>query len=183
MCDPVTATYVLMATAGGLTAYSQVEQGQSAKATAKYNAREMQNQAINTRNKGTEEENIQRQKTAELISRQRAQLGANGVDIDSGSAADLQQDSAILGEVDALRIRTNFTDQADTLNRQSELTLQQGKAAARAGNLAAFGTVLTTAASMGAFSASPAAAGGSGGQALAGSPVDSSWYDSASAFA
>jgi hypothetical protein len=178
MCDPVTAALVLTAAAGGVTAYSQVQQGHNARDVARYNAREMENQATNTRNKGTEEENIQRQKTAELLSRQRAQLGANGIDIDSGSAADLQQDTEILGEIDALRIRTNYADEAATIDRQAGLTKLQGENANRAGKLSAFGTVLTTAASMGAFAGSSAATGG--GQSLAGSPVDSSWYDSSS---
>ena len=100
MCDPVTMT-TLAIVAGGTQAYSQVQQGKTAKATGDFNAREMENQATSIQNKGTEEENIKRRETAEFLSKQRALLGASGIDIDTGSAGDLQQDTDLLGEVDS----------------------------------------------------------------------------------
>lgn len=183
MCDPVTAS-TLMVVAGATQAYGQVEQGRNARDVAEYNARELENQAISTRNKGVEEENIQRRKTAQLQSLQRAQLGAAGVDIDMGSAADIQQDTELLGEVDALRIRTNFEDQATQMERQGALTLQQGKRAERAGYISAAGTLLGSmagAASVeGGIFSSAGGAGSTG--SLAGSPVNAKWYNSSSSF-
>lgn len=164
MCDPVTMS-TLAVVAGGVQAYSQIQQGQSASAAADYNARELENQATSIRNKGTEEENIKRRETAEFKARQRAMLGASGIDIDSGSAADLQQDTDLLGEVDALRIRRNFNERADVADTQAEITAAEGRAAKRASNLAAAGTILSTGASVGRvnpkwFSSSSAAVTG-----------------------
>jgi hypothetical protein len=147
-----------------MTAYSANEQGQSAKSTARYNAREAENEAIRTRNKGTEEEVKHRRGVAELQSRQRAQLGAANVDLRSGSALDVQEDAKLLGEVDSLRVRTNFSDQASALDRSSVLTNIQGSNAQRAGQLQAAGSLIQ--------------AGAAGVQA---SGVSSKWYDPNSA--
>ena len=174
MCDPVTMT-TLAVVAGATQAYSQVQAGRTAEATGNYNAREMENQATSIRNKGTEEENIKRRETAEFLSKQRAMLGASGIDIGSGSAADLQQDTELLGEVDALRIRRNFTDQAETVERQSELTRSEGRSAKRAANLSALGTVLTTAATVGMINA-PVPAGAAAPAATSGGTVAPKWY-------
>jgi len=177
MCDPVTMT-TLSIVAGGTQAFSQVQQGKEAMGVARYNAREQENQATAIRNKGVEEENIQRRQTAETLSLQRAQLAASGIDIDAGSAGDLQADTELLGEVDALRVRTNFLDQADTVDRQADLTISQGRAARRASNLAAVGTVLSTAATVGMINAPvPAASAGAAGAASGSNgAVASKWY-------
>lgn len=156
MCEPTTMTVMALTAAAGATqAYSQIQQGRATEASANFNAREMENQATRIRNKGVEEENIQRRSTAEFLARQRAMLGASGIDIQSGSAADLQQDTEVLGEVDALRVRRNFSEQADVAERQALQTRAEGKAAKRAANVSALGTVLTTAASVGMMGAKP----------------------------
>lgn len=160
MCEPTTVTMTYLAIASGaVSAASQIQQGNEANAVAKYNAREQENQATRVRNKGTEEENIKRRETAEFLSKQRAMLGASGIDLGSGSAADLQQDTELLGEVDALRIRSNFDDQATQMERQAELTRQQGRSAKRAGQISALGTALSTAATVGMINATPVGAG------------------------
>lgn len=154
MCEPTTVTMTYLAIAAGATqAYSQVQQGKDAMGTARFNARELENQATDIRNKGTEEENIKRRENAEFLSQQRAMLGASGIDIDSGSAGDLQQDTQLLGEVDALRIRRNFQDQADVAERQSVQVLAEGRAQRRAANTKALGTALSTAATVGMINA------------------------------
>lgn len=175
MCDATTALYVATA----LSAYSSVQQGEQAKDVAQYNAREQENQATQTRNKGVEEENIHRQKVAQLRARQRAQLGANNIDIDSGSAIDLQEDTQLLGEVDALRIRRNYSDQAEQMERQAELTRIQGDKAQKAGYINATATVL------GAIAGGMMGGGGSTGAGkanVAGTPVNRAWYNSDSSF-
>lgn len=160
MCDPVTGTLVASSLLG---AYSSVQQGRSAKAVARYNAREAENEAVRVRSKGTEEENRHRQRVAQLQSRQRAQLGASGVDLESGSALAIQEDTELFGEVDALRIRSNFADQAQALDRGAGLTRQQGRSASRAGNLQAVGSLIGAAGS------------------IAGAGVASKWYSPNSA--
>ena len=123
-----------------MTAMSASQASSDAKAkgaydrdVGQYNARLAENEATEVRNKGTEEENIQRRKVAELQSKQRAKLGAAGVDLDSGSAFQLLEDTEIQGEADALRIRSNFNDEANSLDQQAMLTGLQGEAANSAG--------------------------------------------------
>ena len=139
MCEP---TAILMIASAAYSANQQIKQGKFQKGTAEYNARVAENEAEETRNAGVERENIQRRKTAELLSKQRAQLGAGNVDLSSGSALQLQEETVALGEADALRIRSNFANQAESLETGAELTRREGEFAASAGRGAAFGTLL-----------------------------------------
>lgn len=140
MCDPVTALVVASTVVSTASAY---QQGQYQEDIAEYNARVSENEATRVRNIGVDEENKQRRQTAELISRQRTQLAASGVDIGTGSALQLQEDAALLGEIDALNIRENFAEQATALERGTVSGRSQGRAAARAGTTQAFGTLLS----------------------------------------
>lgn len=142
MCEPTTIMAVMAVASAAVGAYSAVEQGKNARSVARYNAREAENEAVRTRNRGIEEEVKHRRQVAELQSRQRAQLGASNVDLRSGSALDIQEDAQLLGEVDSLRVRTNFEEQASSLERGGSLTRSQGNAAARAGNVQAVGSLL-----------------------------------------
>jgi len=126
----------------GYQANQQRQQGKFRKGVADYNARVAENEAEQTRNVGVERENLQRRKTAELLSKQRAQLGASGVELTSGSALQLQEDTQTLGEADALRIRSNFEGRAGALDTGAALTTQQGEFEESAGNSAAVGTLL-----------------------------------------
>lgn len=142
MCEPTTIMAAVAVVSAAFTANQQVKQGKFQNATAKYNARVAENEAEETRNAGVEAENIQRRKTAELLSKQRAQLGAGNIDLTSGSALQLQEETVALGEADALRIRSNFSNQASSLDTGAALTTSQGEFAESAGKGAAFGTLL-----------------------------------------
>lgn len=148
MCEPTTIAYGVLALSAVIQGYSSYEQGKFDEGVAKYNARQDENQATQTRNKSTEEENKQRRFTAELISKQKAEAAAGGVDINSGSALQLQTDSALLGEVDALRIRQNFGDAANSLDDRAGLTLAKGDNARKSGRNE-FGASLISAAGQG----------------------------------
>jgi hypothetical protein len=123
-------------------AQAQRKQGKFQKGVAAYNARVAENEAQETRNIANEAENIQRRKTAELLSKQKAQLGAAGVELTSGSPLQLQEDTLTLGEADALRIRSNFESRIASLQTGAELTRQQGEFAEAAGTTRAAGTIL-----------------------------------------
>lgn len=139
MCDPVT---VVMVASAVYTADQQRKQGKYQNAVAKYNARVAENEAEETRRVGVEKENIQREKTAQLLSKQRAQLGAANIDLSSGSALQLQEDTQVLGEADALRIRSNAENRALSLETGATLTRNQGRFAEASGEARAFGTLL-----------------------------------------
>ena len=141
MCDPVTMAVVMTATTV-MAAKQQIDQGKFQEGTAKYNARVAENESQDARNAATAAENTQRQRTAALLSKQRAQLGAAGVDLNLGSAAQLQEDTVTLGEVDALRIRDTGDAQFAGLQSEATLTEAQGKFAAKAGRNAAVSTLI-----------------------------------------
>lgn len=61
---------------------------------------------------GEQQEAGQRMKTAALFSDQRAAMGANGVDMGSGSPSEILASTKFMGERDALTIRDNAIRQA-----------------------------------------------------------------------
>lgn len=143
MCDPVTVAVTMAVVSTVSQGYAAKKQGKYQNKVAEYNAKVQDNEAIQVRNKGVEEENIQREKTAKLLSKQRAQLGAANVKLTSGSPLDLQEETVLLGEVDALRIRGNFQREAESLESQADLTRVSGKAAESAGQQAFVGSLLS----------------------------------------
>lgn len=91
-------------------------------------------QAADTIARGREAEMRQRTATKGLIGSQRAALAASGVDITSGSAADVQADSAYLGELDALMIRNNARREAYGYQVQATQDRAAAANAVRAGS-------------------------------------------------
>jgi hypothetical protein len=126
---------------GGMQAKAQ---GEYQNDVAKYNARRADNEATQVRNTAVEQENIHREKVQQMIARQRVEGAANGIDINSGSIGQIQSDTALLGEADALRIRSNFNDRATSMEDGADLERAQGKAAENAGD-SAFNTSLLSA--------------------------------------
>src|SRR5690242_19657087 len=91
-----------------------------------------------------------------MIGSQRAGLAANGVDINSGSAVDVQSTTAATGEADALTIRNNaarqaYGQQVQGLNYGNQATLDtaQGQWAQSAAGYQMAGSVLGAASSVG----------------------------------
>lgn len=75
----------------------------------------------------------------QLRGAQRAALAASGVDIDSGSAADVQSSDLTLSALDAKRVRLNaareaagYTTEAETDRMMGDFARRSGKTAARA---------------------------------------------------
>lgn len=134
MCDPVTLTVVAtgLAVAGGaVTMNAQMQAGA-------YQAQVANNQAKMVEQKALVEEHRKREETAQIISQQRAKYAASGIDPNMGSAENVQVSSALVGELDALTIRTNAKNEAAGLR-------SQGAAAKALGNAQAFSTALGTA--------------------------------------
>lgn len=79
----------------------------------------------------------QRVRTGQGIGTQRSVQAANGIDVNSGSAAQLQDDTAMIGELDALTIQNNAAREAygyriqadqDRMNAAQTLTNAGNKA-------------------------------------------------------
>ena len=139
MCEPTTIAVISTL----LAAKSSYDQGKYQEGVGKYNARVAENTAQDARNAANDAENAQRRQTALLIARQRARQGASNIDINSGSALQVQNDALTLGEADALRIRSNAGMQFNALKSESALSLSAGSAAKAAGNNAAVGSLLS----------------------------------------
>jgi len=132
MCYPAVA-YVAIAAAAAISAKAKYDQGQYAKGVSKYNARVDQNAATEVRNKGRIVENEERQKALDLRSRQRAVLASRGAQVDTGTALKIQEDTGLIGDINAMRVRQNTELQAGALETQAALTLSEGKAAYKQG--------------------------------------------------
>lgn len=154
MCEIATILTLASTVIGAVGA---IQQGQAASAAAEYQAQVGEMNAIlaerrarDADERGKLEEQKKRQEVARIKGQQRAAMGANGVDLTFGSPLDTLVDTAVLGELDALTIRTNTAREAyehrvDAVNKRAgaELSRMKGESAKTAGYLSAAGTVLT----------------------------------------
>jgi len=146
-----------------LQAVGTISQAQAAKKQANYQAQvAMNNQIIANQNAdaatqvGNAQENQKRQQVRQVIASQRAAQASSGIDINSGSALDVQSDTAALGELDALTIRDNasrqargFRQQGLNYGAQAQLDRAAGQSALTGGYLSAAGQLMSSASSVG----------------------------------
>jgi hypothetical protein len=132
-------------------AYSSYKQGKAAKKAgeagqtaaesqadlADYNAQVATVQADDAVARGGEEESRFRAGTRGLIGTERAGQAAGNVDVGYGSALDVQADTAYLGELDALTIRTNAAREAWGYKVQAEDLHARARIARRTGVMVA----------------------------------------------
>lgn len=160
MCHPAVPV-VLAAASTAVTAYGQYEEGQATREAMEYQAAVSRNNAIMEDRRaqeeiarGEQEASQRRRQIARLIGQQRANIGASGVEA-SGSVLDVVADTAEQGVSDLEMIRINAEQRArdrrynaQNMRAQADLQQMQGRNAARAGTLSAFGTVLGGAGSL-----------------------------------
>lgn len=156
MCDPATIAATMAVVGTVSTMHQQRQQAKFQRGVAEhqqrvneFNARVAENEAQEIRNQGVEQENLQRRRTAELISKQRSQIAGAGLDLGFGSALQLQEDAQTLGEADALRIRSNFDrrvtsaqQRADLIRAGGDLAATQSEFQASANRASQFSTLL-----------------------------------------
>ena len=153
MCDLMMALTIgstIMGAAG------QIQQGQATAAANKYQAKvATMNAAISDRRakdaleRGAKEEQQKRRETQQLLGKQQAAMAANGVDISFGSPLDVLVDSSVLGELDALTIRSNtyreeYDYKVQAANQRANADMSRGAAesAITGSYLGAAGTIL-----------------------------------------
>lgn len=144
MCGPAAIPVITMAAtvaAGAVSAVGAVQQSQAQQGQAKYQAAVARNNQImakraadEARERGRVDELNQRIKTRQLVGRQRASLAANGIDVGSGSAIDLIEDTFKIGETDALTIRANAEKDARAYLQQGENFRGEARLYDRAGS-------------------------------------------------
>jgi hypothetical protein len=123
-------------------AMGSIFNGSNAKKLAKYNAKVATMQADDAIVRGKEAEYRQRQSVRGMIGAQRAAFAGQGVDVNDGSALEVQMDTAKMGALDAVTIRNNAAREAFGYQAQASGFKMQGQAAASEGVQGAFGTIL-----------------------------------------
>lgn len=152
MCEPTTLLAIsvgLGAIGTGIAVHGSIQAGKARKAemerqavVARKNAEIAKENADETKKQGQRDIARKRLETRQLIARQRVGMGANGIELDSGSALDVQLDSQMMGELDAENIKRNaelkaraYLQQGENFNYQADANIASGNAAQRAGVL------------------------------------------------
>lgn len=153
MCD-IAMALTLASTAIG--AVGQIQSANAQASASRYNAQvqEMNATLADRRAKdaierGAAEEQRKRQQVAQLKGQQQVAMAANGVDLAFGSPLDTIVDTAVLGELDALTIRSNayresYDYKVQGVNARAGATMSRmsADAAQTGGYIGALGTVL-----------------------------------------
>ena len=158
-----TAALVVGGIGTGVQAYGAIQQGQAAKKAAAYNAQVAQNNAKIAEQNANYAIQAGTQKAAMESLRGRAALGkikaaqaASGINVNTGTAADVQEGAREANVLDTATVLQNaqlqaygYRSQASNFKSQAGLYDMQGDAAANAGNISALGTLLSGASSLG----------------------------------
>lgn len=164
------------------TAAGLEREGEYQASLLEQNATVAEQQAADAIARGAEEEAYHRAGVRKLIGAQRAAIGASGVDIGSGSALDVQLESARLGAIDEITIRNNAAREAwgykvEAVNYRSQAILGKYAAKNQAQSLRnqSWGTLLSGATSLaGMYSSNtvrPRISSGYSGGVVGGMPV------------
>lgn len=123
---------------------AQQDVAESQAELAEFNAAVAELQAKDAITRGDQEANRFRQRLKVFTGEQRAGIATGNVDVGYGSAVDVQADTALTGELDALTITTNATREAwgyrveaTDLRERARIARKEGTNAALAGELAA----------------------------------------------
>lgn len=165
----LTASVAASVAGAAMSAYGAIQQGKAANAQANYQAAVARNnqviaerQAEATIDAGRAVESNKRLEMASLAGTARARAAASGIDAGyeagaggGNSAADIQESIGLVGEADALTIRSNYARQAYTYQvagmnagAEGELALLTGRNALTASRISAFSSVLSGAGSV-----------------------------------
>lgn len=112
MCDPVSIGMTMMVAGTGMNMMQQYGQGKYEEQLARNNAIIQERMANDALKRGEDEERKHREQVAQFASAQKAKMGASGVIISDGSALRTLEDTAYMGELDALTIRNNAEREA-----------------------------------------------------------------------
>ena len=141
MCDVATKGFMasmMLSLAGGAM------QATATRQAGNFNARQLDRRAQDALVIGNAEAINRGRQTRQQIGSQRAAIGANGVVVDSGTAADIVRDTATIGAEDEAIIRNNAARAAWGFREQAKQERYQGKMGAINQLTGGLGTALTT---------------------------------------
>lgn len=148
MCEPTTIALVATAVAGTTAAVGQYQQGQVAKQMANYNATMAEYAAQDAQRRGEQEAQSIQRKAAGLKGTQRAMMASRGLDLGTGTPAEILDQTDFFAETDVATARGNAAREAWTMRAKGDQERFGGRMAARNANMQAFSTLLGTAGSV-----------------------------------
>lgn len=141
------ASYGVQGTASLVGSYAQASaqraQGDYQKKMFEMNARFANLNAEDAIKRGDKEASLVKNRARQMIGAQRSSMAAQGIAVDSGSAMDVQLDTASAGVQDAMTVRNNAWREAWGYRVQAQDLMHQGAMAKIAGRSAASQTLLT----------------------------------------
>lgn len=145
-------TIAIVATlaATAVSAGSAIAQGEAAEDAAKYNAAVANNDAAAANDQAQYEASRIRDRNRRILASQRAGQAKSGLAM-SGSFSDVQLDSTIQGEMDALAAIYTGQINAGSAQARAQLAKLEGRNAKRAGYMGAGGSLLTGASTVAGY--------------------------------
>lgn len=139
-----TGALYLQAFSGATQAYSQYQAGRAEQRLANFNARQAELQAQDAITRGREAQQRLRQQVKQVRGTQRARFAGQNVVVGRGSSAQVDAETQVIGELDALTIRNNAAREALGYRTEAIDRRLRGKFARIEGQQRAIGTLLTT---------------------------------------
>ena len=136
------AAFGLLLAATAVQGVAQHRAAKAAKAAARSNEAVARIQRANALARGGREEQRHRRAVRAFIASQQAQYAGGGVDLSSGSVLDVVGSTELLGELDALTIRTNAYREAWGYEMQGNQYAAEAQAAETQSLLQPVGTIL-----------------------------------------
>lgn len=147
---------ILTVLSAGVQAIGAIQSGNAKSAADKYNAQVAANNATIARNNAEQAGAAGNAKVEQEQLKERAQIGAlkanqgaSGVDVNSGSSVDVQSSAAELGELNALSVRSDaarqaygYQTEASGYDAQSNLDTSQASYDKSAGYMGAAGSII-----------------------------------------
>lgn len=144
MCDPVSIGIGATVASGVVGAVGQIQQGNIAAQVGRNNQIAADYAAQDALRRGEETAQKARRDADATKSAQRAMMAANGLDLNSGTPLDLQEQTDFFGQLDQNTARRNAANEASNDRYSGAMARFKGDSAQGQGVTSAFGTVLGT---------------------------------------
>lgn len=142
MCWMAAIPIAISLAGGVMGAQNAKQQGAFQEAMAEQNAAYKEAAAQDAEKRGAVDADRYRRQVGQLIGSQRTGFAANGIDVNSGTAAEIQDDTAAFGEFDALTIANNAAREAWGYRVGAQNDLMNGRMAQSNARSAATGSIL-----------------------------------------
>lgn len=140
--------YLLFAAGAVMDVFGRLKSGNAARAQGDFNAKIAEQRAADAVQRGEEDAQQFSAGVRSLIGTQRAGFAAQGIDVGTGSAVDVQADASYLGALDRQRIKVNAAREAWGYRVDAENLRRGGQIAQREARYGAASTAVNTSVSL-----------------------------------